>query len=1513
MKLPLIPERMGPKAKVEKGMPEKKKKHWSKPPAAPKAKAADTLPNSLESNIGTVGYDADGVRLLRNVEGRYNWPETARTLELWMRKNDCHLLLDMFVNPALEGYPRYDPDDLPAVDEERYNNERFYRSTCDNQRALCDRLHPEIKKQETRVMSKLESLVDTDLLTKMMQDEEYDWVVRENRRPHFYRVLIVDAINSGVGVGSADARENLRKEWVNFEMCSSDQPLSSYKRDFDDLMARSTACNLVYTEFERANKFIKGCSGKWSDFVADVLARPEARQPQTLAAALEELQRYQNAQVAAHGSFVSAAPLSQQYAMYHVGKRGEKKRDAEVSGSSMRWTEDGQPICARCGGKGHKMAQCPTPAKICAVRLVANINLHVVDRYILLDDGAEASTFCSNNLLDNVFAEVRSELTTAQSGSKITTTEVGDFMGIEVMVSDDVDINLLSEADVMEYFRLYSIEGWGTRAVHKESGHILDFCLRGKTKWLDLKNPVKLKNDEFIQRYNAELKRKSSELKTDIVDRDVRVAALTVADRARVFTVAERKRAEEARLFVNNSGCRGMGTLIRTVPRLANCPITAQDIRNQAYIYGMTEAQVKGRTVWQKPRVLNRDGAAPLLIKRDVKLLMDPMVLLNEHFLVGVVKPLSLGLISHVKGVSASSLKAGMTGMINTCHAFRLRPTELVIDPERGLKTAAMSTGVGVTEVGPGDHVPDAESMILVCKNIARSTVHGLPYMLPKSLVKALGMYAMRCRNVFHTSATGEIPMESATGVKVDARELKIGFGDHVEVRVRKKKGNMSRMDECTRSAVALYPFGKYGSWRVRFLDTWTEGASDRPILINMDKGYIEKMNDRCKGENPDDSYLKQLGELRKSQTPEAEKIMPPETVEADHPDIDVDMPNTVRVEDLSAREECDHTTDAINNSVVVDSPIAKASGDGETECNKLNMRIMRSGNEYLISYLTRKGKHSQLIASMKQGATKTTFAKALRAKGSKADKALSSAIAEVKQIDDKGSWHPVRKQDLSREERRAIVRTFMFVIDKFTPDGELLKVKARLVAMGNMQNAGSISIDTSSPTVDITSVLATAAINAHEERFKMTCDVGGAFLHTVWPKTEGRQIVHLDRVNTRILLQVRPDYTSYVQDDGTLLMELDRALYGLIQSARLWYDRLTEVLSKGGYKVNQVDPCVWNHGTGIGQCTVLFHVDDLSCSSTNLEKLKALEAVLVNEFGEEHIKCVYGDKQEYLGMLFKYTNKKVQISMSGYIQAILDFSGTDQSKRAKTPATSSLFMLKENAPKLNAERAKLFHSLVQAVSYAAQRVRWDLLLAVGFLKGRVSAPDETDWSKLMRMLHYLNGTKDLALNLGVIDNVVVDSAIDASHAVYEDARSQGGLAISLGLGVVQGRSHRLSLNTKSSAESELVTTSDNVPEVIHLRSFLEGQGYKMGPSIVRQDNQAAIRLLEKGRSDSKRTKHINTRFFFVHDRIKKGEVVLQYTPTEDMVADFFTKPLQGNLFLRMRDKLLGFTVFSEG
>jgi hypothetical protein len=63
----------------------------------------------------------------------------------------------------------------------------------------------------------------------------------------------------------------------------------------------------------------------------------------------------------------------------------------------------------------------------------------------------------------------------------------------------------------------------------------------------------------------------------------------------------------------------------------------------------------------------------------------------------------------------------------------------------------------------------------------------------------------------------------------------------------------------------------------------------------------------------------------------------------------------------------------------------------------------------------------------------------------------------------------------------------------------------------------------------------------------------------------------------------------------------------------------------------------------------------------------------------------------------------------------------------------------------------------------------------------------------------------------------------------------------------------------------------------------------------------------ENGRaSSSKRTKHINVRYYFVTDRIAEGELKVQWCPTADKIAHYMTKPLQGKLFRRFRDLIMG-------
>ena len=120
-------------------------------------------------------------------------------------------------------------------------------------------------------------------------------------------------------------------------------------------------------------------------------------------------------------------------------------------------------------------------------------------------------------------------------------------------------------------------------------------------------------------------------------------------------------------------------------------------------------------------------------------------------------------------------------------------------------------------------------------------------------------------------------------------------------------------------------------------------------------------------------------------------------------------------------------------------------------------------------------------------------------------------------------------------------------------------------------------------------------------------------------------------------------------------------------------------------------------------------------------------------------------------------------------------------------------------------------------------------------------------------------------------------------------------------------KSSKQKLNTKSSTEAELVGASDYLPHAIWAKKFMEAQGYAMKESRFYQDNQSTIRFEKNGRrSCGPNSRHIDIRYFFIKDRLERDSFDVQYCPTEQMLADFFTKPLQGSLFRRLRAVVMG-------
>ena len=324
-----------------------------------------------------------------------------------------------------------------------------------------------------------------------------------------------------------------------------------------------------------------------------------------------------------------------------------------------------------------------------------------------------------------------------------------------------------------------------------------------------------------------------------------------------------------------------------------------------------------------------------------------------------------------------------------------------------------------------------------------------------------------------------------------------------------------------------------------------------------------------------------------------------------------------------------------------------------------------------------------------------------------------------------------------------------IFLKDKCTAQNIFEKFKARLVAGGDQQDR-SLYDDISSPTARTESVLSIAAIAAAEGRRVMVIDIGGAFVNVDIKVTGIPVFVRLDKVMTKFLLELDESYSKFVNADGTCVLELDKALYGTLETAKLWFDTITAKFKADGFIANPYDPCVYNKMLSCGhQVTITFHVDDLLVTCELESGLDAVSAMLRGHFPE--VSERRGKVLDYLAMTFDFTTDgEVRVTMKKLVDEIV--AGCGVTAERKTPATEDLFHTRDAENKLEPADRDYFRTHVAKLLYVAKRVRPELLTAVSFLSTRAQSPNTDDLSKLQRVLGYLIATRERGIILKIGD-----------------------------------------------------------------------------------------------------------------------------------------------------------------
>ena len=808
-------------------------------------------------------------------------------------------------------------------------------------------------------------------------------------------------------------------------------------------------------------------------------------------------------------------------------------------------------------------------------------------------------------------------------------------------------------------------------------------------------------------------------------------------------------------------------------------------------------------------------------------------------------------------------------------------------------------------------------------------------------------------------------PRELFTGIKLDYnRDVRnLAFGSYVQAH-EDFDNNTNLPRERTRGCIALYPkCNSAGSWKFYSLktnleitrDNWTSLPAPDVVIDRVNTLYEadEKVFDILSDENKDDVNIDHtsfnVDDLIESEIlNETEQFEPDgidqpndkcdevEYFEVEHEEEHIDNVDkkqraidaihrrfgNVSIDNIDKKQRAldaiHHRFGNINDTSAINDesqtlPNAEESAEEYTPVDNADLKntavplgsvsidgVRRSSRVYNKQYVNmmQKTRHTRVIR--RPNPDRFVFAMTrTQAYKRYATEAEAAAIKEMTQIYDRGTLRIIDKKMMTLPQLRRLIRSGMIFDDKYDMNGVFERLKGRLVARGNEMD-DTLYEDRSSPTISTIHVMMILAVAAKERRHIRILDIGNAFLEAEMKSGED-VYVELDKVSSRILSMLDKSIIHLIGEDGKYVAKLDKALYGCIQSAKLWFDKLTNVLKKYGFTTNPCDGCVMNMEVNGKQVTIGFHVDDLLITCEDNKVLDDIVNYLRSEFRE--VKEKNEDTMGYLGMKLTTTDTGILLDMNVYTANILTEYNITGS--AATPATDDLFNDRE-CEILSDEERKVFHSCVAKLLYLAKRTRPDILLTVSHLASRVSVANKDDNIKLNRLLRYINGHKNMSLHFRRDSDLAIHAYIDASFAIHSNGTSRTGMVIELGGATICAWTSKQKMVTKSSCEAELVGLSDGSSEVLGCREFMQYQGYDVGPAIIYQDNTSVIDLIKAGRPTSHRTRHLKARYFFIKDYIDAGEIEIKHMGTDWMLADYLTKPLGGEKFIQFRNTILG-------
>ncbi|KAJ9542256.1 hypothetical protein OSB04_028762 [Centaurea solstitialis] len=421
---------------------------------------------------------------------------------------------------------------------------------------------------------------------------------------------------------------------------------------------------------------------------------------------------------------------------------------------------------------------------------------------------------------------------------------------------------------------------------------------------------------------------------------------------------------------------------------------------------------------------------------------------------------------------------------------------------------------------------------------------------------------------------------------------------------------------------------------------------------------------------------------------------------------------------------------------------------------------------------------------------------------------------------------------------------------------GIVIKNKERLVAQGYTQEEGIDYDDVFAPVARIEAIRLFLAF-ASFKRFKVyQMDVKSAFLY--------------GKIEEEVYVCQPPGFEDPKFPDK--VYKLRKALYGLHQAPRAWYDTLSTYLLENQFERGGSDLLL-----------VQIYVDDIIFGSTKDEMCKEFEDLMHKRFKMSSM----GELTFFLGLQVKQKEDGILINQSKYVKDMLTKFGFLDAKSASTPMETH----KQLTADVEGEEVDVhqYRSMIGSLMYLTAS-RPDIMFAVCVCARFQVRPKDSHLQAVKRIFRYLKGQPRLGLWYPYESPFELLAYTDTDYGGASlDRKSTSGGCQFLGARLVSWQCKKQTTVSTSTAEAEYVAAAQCCSQVLWIQNQMLDYGITFLNTHVYIDNNSAISIVNNPVKHSK-TKHIEIKYHFIRDSNEKKLIQVLKVHTDYQYADLFTK-----------------------